>query len=300
MAEVAGRDPVESDPERDRNERAVEAGPPVPETAGQVLRRAREAAGLSREDVAARTKVRPGILAAIEEDRHDDLPALAYTVGFVKAFARTVSLDPQAMAERYRLESQKGEPAPSIIDLEPLDEKRVPSRGLAAVAATVLVGAIALLWAWGAGLFDPATPPPPRTAERVEAALPPEPVAEAGQEQGMVAADAPVTIRAREEAWMRIDNRETGNRFFEGILAPGQELALPPGEPLQLRTGRAGALEIIIAGEGLPPLGGPVEQVRNVSLLPADLLERARRAADAGAGSQPTPGLSDAPRPPAA
>jgi cytoskeleton protein RodZ len=300
VAEVAGRDASETGPETDGSRTVEGTAMPEPETVGGALRQAREAAGLSLEDVAARTKVRPGILAAIEGDRHDDLPALAYTTGFVKAFARTVGLDPQAMAERYRTESRKGEPAPSIIDLEPLDEKRVPSRGLVVAMATLLLVGLGILWAWGAGLFDPATPPPPRVAERMDAPDAPEAIAEPETGAAPVAGDAPVTLRAREEAWVRIDNRDTGSRFFEGTLSQGQELPLPPGEPLQLRTGRAGAIEISIGSEILPPLGGPVEQVRNVSLLPADLLQRSAATAGDGPGAPPSPGLPDAPRPPGA
>jgi cytoskeleton protein RodZ len=298
VAQVAGRDAWEAGPKSETEAISADELSSGRETVGATLRLAREAAGLSREEVALRTKVRPGFLAAIEEDRHDDLPALAYTSGFVKAFARTVGLDPHVMAERYRAESQKGEPAPSIIDLEPLDERRVPSRGLVAVTIAALLAAVGLFWAWGAGLFDAAAPPPPQVAERMVPVPAPDEPGAAGPTAPPPSADAPVTIRAREEAWVRIDNRETGDRFYEGTMAEGQELALPPGEPLQLRTGRAGALEIRVGSEAMPPLGGPVEQVRNISLLPGDLAARSPTVPEDGLAAAPTPGLSDAPRPP--
>lgn len=297
MAKVAGRDDWETGPTPETEADSDGILSSGRNTVGATLSKAREAAGLSLDDVALRTKVRPGILSAIEADRHDDLPALAYTTGFVKAFARTVGLDPQALADRYRAESQKLEPAPSIIDLEPLDEKRIPSRGLVAITVVVLISVVGLLWAWGAGMFDATVPQPPQTAERAAPAPETNQMAEPRAAVAPPPADAPVTIRAREEAWVRIDDRETGNRFFEGIMTEGQELALPPGEPLQLRTGRAGALEIRIGNDALPPLGGPVEQVRNVSLLPADLMTRSPAAPADGLSLQPTPGLPDAPPP---
>jgi transcriptional regulator with XRE-family HTH domain len=103
---------------------------PEPATIGVELRAARARAGLSLDAVAERTKVRPGVLRLIEDDAHDRLPALTYTLGFVKAYARTVGLDAAAAAERYRRESQKGEPVPAVIDLKPLDAQRRPSSRL--------------------------------------------------------------------------------------------------------------------------------------------------------------------------
>jgi len=264
------------------------------------LRRAREQAGLSLEDVTRRTKVRRGILTAIEEDRHDELPALTYTLGFVKAYARTVGLDAGDAAQRYRAESAKADPVPSIVDLEPIDARQIPSRGLAAAGVALLLLALAGFWAWGAGLFDGPLPPPPAApeAEVAQAAAPGEPdagLAEDGTVAPAPAEGGPVLLKAREEVWLRIDNRETGARFFEGTLAPGQELAIPPGEPLQLRTGRAGAIEVRVGEAALPPLGGPVEQLRGVSLAPADLRARAAALPAAGGlGGAPRPGLAEA------
>lgn len=263
-------------------------------TVGATLRAAREAAGIDLDTIAARTKIRRGILIALEEDRHDDLPALAYTLGFVKAFARSVGLDPKAMADRYRAESMKGDPVPTAVDLAPLDEQQVPGRRIAWAAGAVVILAIAGFWAWGAGLFDGPLPSEPGKAEAAPEAPPPDPAPPAAAEPPPAA--GPVVLVAREEVWLRIDNRATRERFFEGTLKAGDELRIPPGEPLQLRTGRAGAIEVRVGGTVLPPLGGPVEQLRNVSLLPEDLVRREAPAAP-GLPDAPRPGLPDAPLP---
>lgn len=251
--------------------------PAEPRTIGEALRRAREAAGLTLAEVAERTKVRPGILSEIEADDHDRLPALTYSLGFVKAYARTVGLDPTAAAERYRLESQKGDPIPTMVDLQPLEAKRLPSRALVAASVGVLALLIAGFWAWGAGWLS--GPPPAEPQVTSEATAPAEPEADAeeaapGAAPATPAADpaAPVTLTAREEVWLRIsDGTET---FFMGTMTAGQSMALPPGRAWQLRTGRAGALDVKVGSTAIPPLGGPAEQVRNLSLAPADLLAR--------------------------
>ncbi len=281
------------------------AAPPPPQTIGDALRRAREAAGLTLEDVAARTKVRPGILGAIEADAHDKLPALTYSLGFVKAFARTVGMDPAAAAERYRRESQKGDPVPTMVDLQPLEEQRLPSRRVVVLATAALVLALALFWAWGAGWLTPPQPASPETPVDASAVLPAPPGAvevTPGAAPVDASIDAPVdpaaavTIMAKEEVWLRIaDGSES---FFMGTMAAGQTMILPPGRAWTLRTGRAGALDVKVGTRAVPPLGGPAEQVRNVSLKPEDLLARPVPAAG---GLAPTASLSTNPgAPPAA
>jgi len=284
-----------------RRRAAAASAPQVPQSIGEALRRAREAAGLTLDDVSERTKIRPGILREVEADAHDRLPALTYSLGFVKAYARTVGMDPAAAAERYRRESMKGDPVPTMVDLQPLEEKRLPSRKIVAFATGGLVLALLLFWAWGAGLFDglqPAADDGAVGAGAMEAGN--EPVMVAGPPPGAVDVTptvpppvdpgAPVTLTAREDVWLRIgDGSET---FFMGTMAPGQVLTLPPGRAWQLRTGRAGMLDVKVGVTAVPPLGGAAEQVRNVSLKPGDLLAR---PAPAAAGLAPNAALPAVP-----
>jgi TonB family protein len=72
------------------------------ETAGSFLASARAAAGLAIEEVSGATKVKVAHLQAIEEMRADLLPTLPYTIGFVKAYARYLGLDADAVAARFR------------------------------------------------------------------------------------------------------------------------------------------------------------------------------------------------------
>lgn len=255
----------------------------APASVGAELRQAREEAGLNLADVAQRTKVRPGILSSIEADAHDRLPALTYTLGFIKAYARTVGLDPEAVAARYRRESQKGDPVPSFVELEPLEERRLPSRGLlvASLAGGLLLIAGLLAWAlW------PASPPAaPEAAAPAPAALPQAATPAPAPLAGAPAADAPVRLTATDDVWIRVRDAASGERLFEGVLAKGQQYEVPPGRSLVLRAGRAGALQVSIGSEQLPPLGGPAEVLAAQPLDPAALRARA----------QPRGGLVEAP-----
>ncbi len=278
--------------------RAAAAAPALPATIGAELRAAREAAGLTLQDVATRTKVRPGILTDIEADAHDKLPALTYSLGFVKAYARTVGLDPAAAAERYRRESLKGDPVPTMVDLQPLEEQRLPSKRVALLTGAGLVLLLGGFWAWGAGWLTPTAPAVPSAPVDVaapdeagtgdDAAAP----GEAAAAAPVVDASAPVTLTAREEVWLRIaDGQET---FFMGTMTPGQVMTLPAGRAWTLRTGRAGVLDVKVGATAIPPLGGPAEQVRNLSLKPEDLLKRPAPAAGGLAPTTVVPGAAAA------
>lgn len=291
---------------------------------GALLKQRREALGLSIADVAAKTRVPPRHLAAIEADAHDSLPALPFAIGFVKSFARALDLPADRIVEQFRAETTKTVHVPQHVPLEPLDEKRVPPVGLvaASVAAVALliagVGAYSAGWLGGeeevpavASDVAPIEPAPvdvapaevaPATNEfdvppgTAQAQIQPAPTATApaatsapapattaattaatGTPPPPAAIPAgPITISATEDAWLKVYDRTTRKAVKMGILKAGETYQVE-GDPNQLLlwTGKAGALRISVGGQTLPPLGGPVETVRDVSLAPADLMARA-------------------------
>src|SRR6516162_4196799 len=67
---------------------------------GDRLRREREQRGISLDDVALTTKIRAGLLKALEEERFDQLPGGIFNKGFVRAYARHLGIDEdQAVAD---------------------------------------------------------------------------------------------------------------------------------------------------------------------------------------------------------
>ena len=292
----------------------------APRRVGAVLADARATAGITLVDIARETRVPLRHLQAIENDAHDSLPALPYTTGFVKSFARAVGLDPEATAAQFRAETNKTAHVPAAPAMEPLDERRLPPRGLLTISIVGVVAIVGAVVAYSAGMFDhklpaeptvvaeapkattepapaPApTPTPveatPQVASSDAAASPvPPPVAAtpAGQPAAAPVATVPmaggaVSITAIEDAWFRVSGWDAAaNRIVTiktGVLAKGERFDVPPTPGLKLWTGRAGALRISVGGRVLPPLGGPVQTVKNVSLNPGDLIARA--AAPAG------------------
>jgi cytoskeletal protein RodZ len=71
------------------------------ETPGTVLRKAREAQGISARELAAITRIAPRLVHSLEEDRYDDLPAEVFVRGFLRNCARELRLDPNELVALY-------------------------------------------------------------------------------------------------------------------------------------------------------------------------------------------------------
>lgn len=268
---------------------------------GERLHRARVDKGLELADIARDTRVPLRHLVAIEADNHEGLPALTYSIGFVKTFARAVGLPPEEIAAQFKAETTKAAHVPQTMPLEPLDESRLPPRGIAVAAAIALVAIVAAIWASGMFAGDP--PPPPVETAPVEVAAPaPEPAAvpeaavaaplsptgdigvppatpaaidpAAPLDPAAVPAGGPVVLTATQEVWIKVYDAAQ-QTVKMGILQPGESYTVPADRgDLQLWTGRAGALRVTVGGRAIRPLGGPDETVQGVSLAPAALAAR--------------------------
>ena len=271
----------------------MEAIEPGSQRTGAILSTAREAAGITLIDVARDTRVPLRHLKAIDVDDHSNLPALPYAIGFVKSYARAVGLDAETVAAQFRAETSKTAHVPSVPSLEPLDERRVPARRVVFTSLGVIALIIAGLSAWGAGVFDAAPPAPvasgsdnaggeattpapietPAALPEVDAAI--APVAASVPVLPVAGAAGPVVLTATEDVWIKVYDSTTRASAKIGILKAGETFAVPTSPAgLLLWTGKAGALQVSVGGRTLPPLGGPVETVRDVSLAAGDLLAR--------------------------
>jgi len=271
-------------------------------TVGARLRHAREELGLSRADIAARTKIAERHLAAIEEERFTDLASSTYAVGFSRAYARAVGLDEREIAQAVRGEINLADesPAPSKSTFEPGDPARVPSSRvawLAGAAALIVIACLAVFW--GSYYFPAASLPdlikdtPPAPAAKKPPAPAPTP---APTPQG------PVMITAREAGvWVKVSD-ETGKALFQKQMALGETYTIPADAAgPKLRTGWPDALAITIGGQPVPPLSDK-RVVMTAPISAAALLARGGAASAApGPATQP-PALTPAPamQPPAA
>ena len=246
------------------------------QSVGDRLRAAREAAGMSRSDVASSTRVAERHLAAIEENRFTDLAAPTYAVGFSRAYARAVGLDESDIAKRVRRQldaSSYSRPA-TVPSFEPGDPARVPPRRLAWVAALLVIVAVAVVYFYFNSYLSPEGQLPDLTSDQPQAAAKPNP--SKSPSAAMVAAQGPVVLTAlAPNVWLKVTDGD-GNQLIQKELAQNESYTVPAdAKAPQLRTGRPDALQISVGGRVLPMLSDKPKLVSGVSLVAASLAERA-------------------------
>ena len=259
---MAKRDP-DPDPQ---DEEVVEPEQP---TVGEQLRTAREAKGLSLEDVAAQTRIPQRHLASIETGDWDNLPAPTYTIGFAKNYAGAVGLDRVEIGNQLREEMGGQRFASNSADVfEPADPRRTMPKGLVIgtiLAVIVLIGVMSWL---NKRSLDQGNEPQQQAAQQPSTPAAPKP---AVQTPAPVAAQGPVVLAATAPAWIQVTDQ--GKTLFEGMLQPGQTYAVPPtASAPMLKAGKPEALNVTVGGAAAPAIGPP-GKVTTVSLAPASLMK---------------------------
>lgn len=236
-------------------------------TVGQRLKEAREAKGLSVEDVAAQTRIPTRHLTSLEESDWDKLPAATYSIGFAKNYAGVVGLDRNEIGDELRAE-MGGRLAAAVHPevYEAVDPARTMPKGLVFGALGVLVLVVlALSWLSNRSMQPDEAVAEENSVASVEAApAAPPPVASAP-------ASGPVVLTATAPAWIQVT--DNGQTLFSGELAPGQSYTVPSTAtaPL-LKAGKPEALRVNVGTEIAPPVGPAGKVAANVSLRAADLM----------------------------
>lgn len=83
---------------------------------GEKLRSAREAKGLSIEDIEKATKIQGRYLTAIEQDEFDKLPGDFYVRAFIRQYAQVVGIDGKQLLSEYHNEIPQAEPEEYVED----------------------------------------------------------------------------------------------------------------------------------------------------------------------------------------
>ena len=258
----------------------------TPMTVGQRLREAREAAGLSLEDIATSTRIPTRHLESLENSDFTRLPAPTYTIGFAKNYAGAVGLDRAEIGDQLRAEIGGTRPTVSAPDVfEPADPARaMPKWLILGAIAAIVIALLAINW-----LNKRALEGPDEVAAVNEIAAAPAPAQVAPQAGG------PVVITATDAVWIEI--RDGAVILKQGELAGGQRFDVPLNAAApSLTTAKPEALRIAVGTTIAPPIGEPGKRV-TVSLKPEDLLRQRPAPATTTEPAPPPPPPAAAPRP---
>ena len=119
------------------------------QTVGVLLRRRRRELGQDLGQIAQELCIREHYLAAIEEGHSEVLPGATYAIGFVRAYAEALGLNPAAVAERFRRENLQAGRNLELSFPSPLSEGGIP-KGAMILVGTVIVSLVYGVWYLGA------------------------------------------------------------------------------------------------------------------------------------------------------
>lgn len=122
------------------------AGLPSP---GQMLKRERERLGMNLDEVAVQLNLRPAVVTGLEADNYDQVPVAAYRRGYLRAYARLVSIDETMVVDAYNAQHGRND---TERKLSPVHATKPPSRIGAwifkLVTLLVILGLIGLTLLW--------------------------------------------------------------------------------------------------------------------------------------------------------
>lgn len=120
---------------------------PASGSLGHRLRGAREGRGLSREDAAARLRLRVRLVRALEEDDSGSLPPPAFVVGYLRSYARLLGLAEEEILAAYRAQGET-EPPPIMSNVQKHAQPRATDLPVRLVTYGLAGGLAVLLTLW--------------------------------------------------------------------------------------------------------------------------------------------------------
>lgn len=242
---------------------------------GADLAAAREAAGLSVEDLVRATRIRGELLRRIENDDFSGCGGAVYARGHIRSIANHLGLDPAPLVADFDRE-HGGAQAPAAREIFEHEVIALPARSgpnwtaaMAVMAAVLLVVALASLFnSNGRGGVPDAKPlstSSPTPAPSASSSSPsPAPVV-AGQIPGSGVFLRVKVVNTR--SWVTV--RADGKTIHEGLMRMGDIKDFTAKSKLHVVFGNAGAVQIVVNGRDLGSPGRPGEVVR-LDFTPGD------------------------------
>lgn len=238
---------------RDPEEGARSAG--VNSRVGAVLRRAREARGITLSEAAKGTYIWERYLEALEADASlEEFPARAYARSFLRAYAEFLELAPLPLLREFDERHAAYEPHP----LEPFPDSR-PRRRLVAWAMVALsvVSLLAIVVVQSVAGRESGSPFRAPLAGTSAGASGPDPSAQ--QPPPQVFRGIRAVLRLSQPCWVQAV--ADGRLLERSTLEPGDRVVLRARRLMRLTLGNAGGVELEVGGEVLAT-GAPGAVVR--------------------------------------
>jgi cytoskeletal protein RodZ len=232
---------------------------------GEILATARVEAGLSVEDVSRETRIRGGLIQAIESDNFNPSGGDVYARGHIRSIAAVVGVDARPLiADFDRVHGGEPQPvenpAPTFDPHVARQTERMRPNWTAAMAVALLVICVIAgfqLVSRGGGAKSSTLPGPslrPTPAPTQPAVIP----SPAPSNAVAILPQNGVHIRLRvvgARSWLHVTG-SSGQVLFQGILTKGAQRDFADARRIRMTIGNAGAVDLIVNNHDLGVAGG--------------------------------------------
>jgi cytoskeleton protein RodZ len=227
---------------------------------GSLIAKARKDAGLSLEDLAAKTNIRMSVLSEIEKNNFSNCGGETYARGHIRNIAAVVKADQKEFIRLY--EEEQGGETRSIKDL--LIENsvmRLPAEARKVSWKVLVMISVVSLFVVGIGQVvisnintndvvgaAPSTSASPTAAESPSA----EPSAESTFSSGTGVEVVIDAVRAK--SWLFVSDA-SGRTLFSGQVSRGAIKVFSSDSQLNLKVGNAGGVDLKVNGKKVEAIG---------------------------------------------
>ena len=227
---------------------------------GSLIAKARKDAGLSLEDLAAKTNIRISVLSEIEKNNFSNCGGETYARGHIRNIAAVVKADQKEFIRLY--EEEQGGETRSIKDL--LIENsvmRLPAEARKVSWKVLVMISVVSLFVVGIGQVvisnintndvvgaAPSTSASPTAAESPSA----EPSAESTFSSGTGVEVVIDAVRAK--SWLFVSDA-SGRTLFSGQVSRGAIKVFSSDSQLNLKVGNAGGVDLKVNGKKVEAIG---------------------------------------------
>ena len=227
---------------------------------GSLIAKARKDAGLSLEDLAAKTNIRINVLSEIEKNNFSQCGGETYARGHVRNIAAVLKADQKEFIRLY--EEEQGGETRSIKDLLiensvmrlPAEARKVSWKVLVIISVmSLFVVGIAQVVISNINTNDVVGAAPSASASPTAAESPSaEPSAESTFSSGT---GVEVVINAaRAKSWLFVSDA-SGRTLFSGQVSRGAVKTFSSDSQLNLKVGNAGGVDLKVNGKKVQALG---------------------------------------------
>ncbi len=258
---------------------------------GAELARARHQLGLTIDDLADRTRIRPSVIEALEVDDVAPCGGDFYARGHLRMLARVLGIDADKLLETYDAHFATNPVSPrQVFEVELASGTTGMVRGTRGGSrwGGLIAAVLVLMMAWGVAQYFLDDTGAPDTTRDTTVPLNPAGLGSPGVGNPPV---EPETTAEPATTWVRVTavggvsrvfvKDASGEVVFRGVLTDGERHRVSGESPLMVRAGDGGIVRLGSESGGLGLMGAPGEQSRERVKAPT---ERGGNAGNGGSG----------------